>query len=378
MSRADGAVGPSPVGRWALFLPDLAGGGAERVTLNLARGLASLGQGVDLVLASHRGSYVDQVPEGVEVVDLGGRRTMASLPALAGYLRRRRPDGLLSAMNHSNVVAIWAAALARYRGSLLVAEHNELPSGSLSRWQRAFNLAIRFSYPRAKRVIAVSHGVKRSLSEHAGIPAERIEVIYNPVIHPNLQAGRRSRPDDLPEGGPPVILGVGRLTRQKNFANLLRAFAVVRASRPARLLILGEGEDRQALEAMVRELRLEQDVSLPGFVSNPYDYLAHADLFALSSDWEGLPTVLIEALALGARVVSTDCPSGPQEILDGGRYGALVPVGDSEALAGAILRSLDGEALRAPPSWLEQFTERAAAERYLQAFAATSGARRNP
>jgi len=354
--------------RLALFLPKLAGGGAERVTLNLARGLLTAGVEVDLVLASVDGPYLEDVPSDVRIVDLGGRRTMAALPALARYLRRERPSGLLAAMNHANVVAAWAATAARYRGPVLLAEHNELPPGSKSVWQRLFNTAMRFSYPRADRVVAVSHGVKRSLVANGGVAPDRIEVIYNPVIDADRLKRDRPRPDALPEGGPPVIVGVGRLTRQKNFANLVRAFSRLRADREARLLILGEGEDREALTELARSQGVEDDVSLPGFVANPYDYLAHADLFALSSDWEGLPTVLIEALALGSRVVATDCPSGPREILAEGRYGALVPTGDAAALADAMADALGAPPPEVPPAWLDQFSVRTSVGRYLEAF----------
>lgn len=366
---AAGSPGVAGAGfRWALFLPSLAGGGAERVTLNLARGLVGLGHRVDLVLAGLSGAYVDQIPEGVRTVDLRAGRTLRAMPALIRYLRKEKPDGMLSAMNHTNVVAIWAARLAGYRGPLLVAEHNELAPGRTSRWQRLFNASIRFSYPRAKKVVAVSHGVKRSLVEHAGISDEHIMVIYNPVITPALQLQERSRPPALPAGGPPVVLGVGRLTRQKNFSNLLRAFAVLRQHRTARLLILGEGEEREDLTELAVQLGIQDDVSMPGFVHNPYDFIAYADLFALSSDWEGLPTVLIEALALGTRVVSTDCPSGPREILDQGRFGTLVPVGDSAALGNAMHEALSLPPRPVAPAWLGQFSEAEAARRYLHAF----------
>lgn len=354
--------------RVALFLPNLVGGGAERVTVNLARGLLDAGRAVDLVLASHSGDYLDAVPAAVRRVDLGGRRTLASLPALARYLRRQRPDGLVAAMNHANLVAAWAAEVARYRGPVVLVEHNELPSPGRSAWQRAFNLALRWTYPRAHRVVAVSEGVKRSLERNAAIPAERVEVIYNPVIAGGRLGRDRPRPDALADDGVPVVLGVGRLTRQKNFANLLRAFARVRARKPARLVVLGEGEDRDALERLAGELGLTEDVDLPGFVPNAYDYMAHADLFALSSDWEGLPTVLIEALALGARIVATDCPSGPREILADGRYGRLVPVADPVALADAIDASLDAPSPDVPDAWLSQFEIATATRRYLEAL----------
>ena len=356
----------APRPRLALFLPSLAGGGAERVTLNLARGVIANGLDVDLVLAAAAGPYLDSIPAGVRVVDLGGRRTLASLLALVRYLRREPPTCLLSAMNHANVVAIWAAALAGFRGTLLVAEHNELPPASRGTWQAAFNASLRLSYPRARRVIAVSHGVKRSLVTNAGVRPEHIEVVYNPVINPSLMTANRARPAALPLDGRTNVVAMGRLTRQKNFPNLLHAFAVFLTRRRARLVILGEGPDRHALQALVKELGLEDDVVLPGFVPNAYDFLCHADLFVLSSDWEGLPTVLIEALALGARVVATDCPSGPREILADGAYGSLVPVGDSAALAAAMMAAFESPAANVPADWLEQFTETASVRHYLR------------
>ena len=352
-------------GPMALFLPSLAGGGAERVTLNLARTVRARGYEVDLVVASATGPFVDSIPEGVNVVNLGHRRTLAALPALARYLRRCSPACLLSALNHANMVALWAASIAGYRGRVVVVEHSMLPPPSRSVWQRAFNTSIRWSYPRAYRVVAVSHGVKQSLITGAGISAQHVEVIFNPVIGTGLRTTPRPRPPELPLDGVSNVVAMGRLTRAKNFANLLHAFAVLRARLPARLLILGEGEARPALEDIVQRLGLSDDVSLPGFVPNAYDYLANADLFTLSSDWEGLPTVLIEALALGARVVATDCPSGPREILADGAYGALVPVGDSHALAVAMEAALGAPARSVPDEWFDQFSEASAVSRYL-------------
>jgi glycosyltransferase involved in cell wall biosynthesis len=196
---------------------------------------------------------------------------------------------------------------------------------------------------------------------------EKIKVIYNPVITPELFA-KAEEPLDHPwfrPGEPPVVLGVGRLTQAKDFPTLIRAFALVRKERPARLMILGEGEERPKLEALVRELGLEEDVALPGFVGNPYKYIARAGVFVLSSAWEGLPTTLVEALALGTPVVSTNCKSGPEEILEEGRWGRLVPVGNIEELAKAI-----GESLSMPRllngGALDRFRVDIVVDRYLE------------
>lgn len=351
----------------ALFLPNLAGGGAERITLNLARGIVERSIGVDLVLASSDGAYRDEVPSGVSVVDLQTHRTLAAMPRLVAYLRRRRPTSIVSAMNHANIVTLWAASLARYRGRVVVAEHNELPHPSASMWQRAFNATMRWTYPRASRVVAVSSGVKQSLIDHAGVREASIDVIFNPVIGEALAPRRREVPAVFSDRDGPVFVAVGRLTEQKNYPNLVRAFARVRARTHARLLILGEGPDRAGIEAMIGELGLSEDVSLLGFVPDVYDYIAAADALVLSSDWEGLPTVLIEALALGTKIVSTDCRSGPREILADGRFGALVPVGDAERLGDAMLAALDAPDPTVPDAWLEQFREAPAVTRYMQA-----------
>jgi glycosyltransferase involved in cell wall biosynthesis len=201
-------------------------------------------------------------------------------------------------------------------------------------------------YPWADAVIAVSDGVADHIARLTGMPRERITTIYNPVVTTELLEKARKPVDHpwLAPGQPPVVLGVGKLKIQKSFRTLIRAFARVRAARPARLVILGEGARRRALEALVDELGLREDVALPGYVANPWAWMARAAVFALSSRWEGLPGALIEAMACGCPVVSTDCPSGPAEILQGGAYGPLVPVGDAGALADAILALLE-----APP-----------------------------
>lgn len=364
-------------GRIALFLPSLTGGGAERVTVNLARGLVEADHEVDVVAATAAGAFVDRLPAGVRLVDLGVHRTAAALMPLARYLRRERPAALLSALNHANVIAVIASRLAGYRGAVWVAEHNELfPRDPLTPRLRAFLKLLGWSYARATGVIAVSHGVRRSLERMAGVPAERVEVIYNPVIVPEILDQAREVPDHpfLRERSAPVVLGIGRLTRQKNFPHLLRAVSALRGTRDVRVLILGDGEDRAAITGLAAELGLGDSVHLPGFVANPFSYLAHADAFVLSSDWEGLPTVLIEALAVGTPVVSTDCPSGPREILAGGAHGELVPTGDVDALAGAIDRVLAAERRPSDAAWLEQFTLAHSARRYAETLGLTPAA----
>lgn len=364
-----GTLSAMPGPKVALYIPNLAGGGAERVTLNLARGLVARGFAVDVVVASATGELTDHVPPTARLVDLGGLRTMRSLPALARYLTSERPTSLLSAMNHANVVAAWGAKLAGYRGHVVLVEHIQLPKRSTSGWQRAFNLAVGYSYRLATKVVAVSHGVKQSLTQEAGVRSDHIEVIYNPVLRDDFsRKATPARPAEMGPAGTTVALGIGRLEPQKNFELLIRAFASSSRFDDALLVILGEGGDRAKLQTLAADLGVADRVRLPGFVANPFDFLAHANLFVLSSDWEGLPTVLIEALALGTPIVSTDCPSGPREILRAGEYGALVPMGDVAALTSAMVSTLAAPLPPAPLAWLQQFSESAATQRYIEAL----------
>lgn len=340
----------------AIFAPSMAGGGAERGAVKLAEGLVRRGFDVDLVLATAEGPRLGEIPSEVRVVDLGGRRVLGSLPRLTRYLRREKPRGLASVLDHANVVALWARKLAGYSGRVVVIEQNTLSeaarNGKSRRDRMMPRLARRF-YPWADYVVGVSEGVSEDLAQFVSLPAEKLRVIPNPIVAPEIEELARAPVDHAwIDGSAPVLVAAGRLRAQKDFPTLLRAFSLVRAKRPVRLLILGEGPERERLETLTRELELTSDVSLPGATTNPYAYMARATAFVLSSRWEGLPTVLIEAMSCGAPVVATDCPSGPREILADGRYGALVPVGDVHALAAAMEDALDGK-LAPPPveSW---------------------------
>jgi len=351
----------------AFFLPSLVGGGAERVIVNLVQGIVQRGEPVDLALAVAQGVFLDQLPGKARVVDLRAGRVIASLVPLVRYLRRERPRVLISAMSHANVVALWAAKLAGGATPVMVTVHNTMSESTGSRGGLERHL-LRTFYPWATWIVAVSRGAADDLARTTGVPRSRVEVVYNPVITPAILASARLAPDHpwYAPGDPPVILGVGRLTRQKDFFTLVRGFAELRRRRCARLVILGEGEDRPALEGLVAELGLHDEVSLPGFRDNAPAYMARSALFVLSSAWEGLPTVLIEALAVGTPVVSTDCPSGPREILQEGRLGELVPIGDVPALASAMERALDHRDQPLPPEALTAFTLDAAVDHYLR------------
>ena len=376
---------PRSIGRHLAFLiADLNVGGVQKMTLSLAGALAERGNDVDLVVLRPGGSLSDQVPDDVRVVQLrpsmglAGRlhalyadptalplllrpvllpkrasQTLPFLPDIVRYLRAARPDALLSATPHLNLASSSRRRLAKVSTRLLVSERSA-PSQKLPvsrNWRhRHLPPLIRHAYPMADVIVSVSQALGDDLSAVTGLPRGLVRTIYNPVVGADIERKARAKVDHpwLQPGQPPVVMGVGRLTDQKDFPTLLRAFARVRAQRDVRLVILGGAKDeeksaeRQALlQKIAGELGVVADVDLPGFVKNPYAFLSRAALFVLSSRFEGLPGAMIQALACGCPVVSTDCPTGPAEILDNGRYGPLVRMGDDRAMAEAIVQTLD-------------------------------------
>lgn len=355
------------------FVKDLRGGGAERIAVNVLQGLSNEGFAQQLVLVEAQGPFLKQLPKNVRLINLakGGRVARAIIP-LALQLRRQRPDVLVAHLAHANIAALLAKQLAGVRTKVVIVEHNDNSSLDRTRMRSLPSRLLQYFkaalYRRADAVVAVSEGVSRYVEATFGVSAARVHTIYNPVVSDELIT-RSYLPLEHPwfkEGEPKVLLAVGRLEEQKDFSTLLRAFALLRQQRPCRLLILGEGELRGKLEAEVDALGLSGEVALPGFVENPYAYMRCASVLILSSCWEGLPTVLIEAMACGCPVVATDCPSGPREILDNGRYGPLVPVGDTSALAAAIADMLSTPT---PKEVLEASTARFSYECAIRCYA---------
>jgi glycosyltransferase involved in cell wall biosynthesis len=373
-------------GGLAFYLDNFEGGGVQKTMLTLAGALAARGHPVEVLVCRPSGALQDQVPPDVEVVALGppsawsarvlalesdpGRLgallggvvlsprpspTLGYLGPLAAALEARRPCALCAATTHMNLEAVLARRLAGVDTRVIVSERNALRSSHLQRgWPALFLPAVlRRAYGQADAVVAVSDGVADDLAAWSGLARGSITTIYNPVATPDLDALQRA-PVDHPwfqPGAPPVVMSAGRLGRAKDFPTLIRAFARVRRARPARLVIFGQGKSEAKTTKSIAGLRrfaaglgVVGDIALPGFVANPFAYMARAAAFALSSINEGLPGVLIQAMACGCPVVSTDCPSGPREILAGGRYGHLVPPGDDKALADAIIATLE-----APP-----------------------------
>jgi len=332
----------------AILLPDLKAGGAERVNINLANEFVAKGFSVDIVLMRAEGSLLPLLDPRIRVVDLGADRMRNVLGPLTRYLRETRPSSMLACMWPLTVLAIAARAVSNAKTRLIVAEHAtwSVSERSHETFHRLnLSITMRCAFRRADGVVTVSEGAADDLARIAHLPRSRVAAIYNPIVGGAKPAVAEEVPESLDwaTGSHRKILAVGTLKTIKDYATLLRAFAILRRSVDAKLLILGEGDERVSLEALIGDLGIGADVTLPGFVNSTEAYYRKADLHVLSSVGEGLPTVIVEALEQGIPVVSTDCPSGPREILDHGRYGALVPVGDAEALARAMQDSLGRE-----------------------------------
>lgn len=328
--------------RLALLLPDMSGGGAERVALALMRDFLARGHPVDLVLVNARGVLLPLVPPEVRIVDLGAATLRQALLPLVRYLRLKRPHALHAMMWPLTVIAVLARLMTRAPTRIVLSDHIALSKqyGGSPRTLRALRWTVRLLYPLADARILVSASAADDLAAMSGLPRRAIEIVHNPLDLPaGLKRDRSAK--DWVDDDAARILTLGVLKPQKNHALLLRAFALVRARRAARLAIVGDGALRPALERLAGELGIADAVIFAGYDLDPWPWLASADVFALSSDYEGFGNVLVEALHAGLPVVSTDCDSGPREILDDGAHGRLVPCGDPAALAAAIEGAID-------------------------------------
>lgn len=320
-------------------------GGVPWRMISLMNVLIGRGFQVDLLLDKSRRPELGELHPQVRKVGVADNGIVSRVLSLKDYLCREQPAVLLSNREYANRAAVLARDLAKsttrvvFRvGTTLSVDLGRRPL--VKRWLR--HRAIGYFYPRADSIVAVSQAVAEDTAAVARVPLERIHVVY-PFVMPQIDRYAQE-PVDHPwfgPGQPPVVLAVGRLVRPKDFPTLLRAFAMVRAKRNCRLVILGEGKERPALMRIADEVGVREDFDLPGYAANPFAYMSKARLVALSSIREGCPNVLVEALAVGAPIVATDCESGPREILQDGRYGRLVPVGDTDALAEAVLRTLE-------------------------------------
>jgi len=372
------AGGPRSI---AIYMHDLSSGGLERMMLTLAEEFVQLGIRTTLVLNRSTGDLADQVPDGVDVVTFNTARELANLLPLARYLRRERPDILLSGLHHNNIIALWARLLARAPTRVVVSQHNTLSQevATLRTWRyRAIPFLYRYLLPLADGLVAVSSGVAQDLVRVTGISADKVAVIHNPILHrrfENLADEPVTHPWLQAGGSEPVFVSIGRLVEQKDFETLLRAFASHRRDHPGKLIVLGRGPLHDRLLELAAELGVADDVDFAGFQANPLPFIRRANAFVLSSRYEGFGNVLVEALGCGTPVISTDCPYGPAEILENGACGDLVPVGDAAALAEAMSRVV--ERPRSPDRLRErarQFAAPTITGRYLDLFASVLGA----
>jgi glycosyltransferase involved in cell wall biosynthesis len=343
--------------RPSIFLPSLAGGGAERVLLAASKGLAEVGHDVCLVLGTTAGPLRDELPDGVRVIDLESPHLRGCAPALARHVRQQHPTCIIAGIAHASVAASVAVSLARTRTPIvprLANTHGPQRSAATSWIDRLTMASVERVYRRAPLIIVPSQGVADDLVSCVGIDPATIRVIPNPVVTDFVVSGpNRPAPHRFfAPGQPPVVMAAGRFAEHKGLDTLLDAFQLVHARRRATLLLLGEGPERPRLLGRIRALGLDDDVDAPGFDPDPFPAMARAAVYVLASEREGSPGALIQALACGPALVSTDCPSGPREVLGGGRWGRLVPVGDAVAMADAIDAQLDrGRERRPDDAW---------------------------
>lgn len=329
----------------ALYIPSMNGGGAERVMLALANGLAEKDIQIDLVLNKAEGTYIKYISPKVNIVSLDSSRVLYSILPLTKYLHKEKPHSILSAMNYVNVITVLAKLASGSKTKVVLSEHSNFIEAKKTIGQvksRVITLLMGWTYQKSDAIVAVSNGVADALAQAININRNKITTIYNPIFSESL-IKRSKEPVSHPwvrEDSLPLILGVGRLTKQKDFESLIRAFKKVREQKDCNLIILGEGELRPQLEQLIDSLNLHDSVQLLGFVDNPYAWMANADLFVLSSINEGFGNVIVEAMACRTPIISTDCPSGPREILEDGLWGRLVPPGNISLLAEAITASL--------------------------------------
>jgi glycosyltransferase involved in cell wall biosynthesis len=332
----------------SIFIPTLMGGGAERVIVILANEISQRGITVDLVLSRSFGPYLADVHPSVNIVDLRSKRLFFSIIPLVRYIQMEKPKVMLTALNTANIIAIIARIVSRVKFKLVISERAvtsvAIKDNPLIR-SKLVPFLMRITYQRADAIVAVSFGVLDDLINKFKITSKNICVVYNPVVSSQLIKLSNEKFDHewFDNEEVPVILSIGRLTSQKNFPMLINAFSLLLESHRARLVILGKGELQEDLENLVIKLNIREKVSFPGFVTNPFMWMKNASLFVLSSDYEGLPGTLIQAMACGTPVVSTDCPSGPKEILENGQWGRLVPMRDVESLSRAMAATLDEE-----------------------------------
>lgn len=364
----------------AIFLPSLSDGGAEKVMVSLANNFVSKFYSVDLLLVSQEGVYFNMLSDEVRLINIDKSRAIYAVPRILKYLRNERPDVLLSALTHTNVIALICKVLCLRKIRVVVSERSIISNSTLLSGNRLYLInkyILKLLYPLADSIIAISKGCAKDLVKTLEISNKKIVVINNPLIKDSNININDSNEDKINlslqhnnnnNKHKHLIIAVGRLKKVKNFPLLIKAFAIVRKTVPSSLIILGEGPERNNLEKLIKELHLEKSISLPGFVNNPIDYMKKSEVFVSSSSWEGFGNVIVEAMSVGLKIVSVDCPGGPREILEDGKWGKLVPLNNVSLLADAIKKIIDEDVKYDVKLRALQFNINVIADKYLQTF----------
>jgi glycosyltransferase involved in cell wall biosynthesis len=330
-----------------LFFSNLQAGGIQRAMLTLAGGLLRRGWAVDLLVVNGNGPLRQDIPPLASIIDFNKNHAVSTFGEVTKYLQTNNPNVMLSSQTHINTIAILAKMLSGWKGRLVlneqiaILEHAKLSAGKKNRYNP---LVAKLLYRFGDAVLAVSQAAADELRQVTGLPAERVSVAYNPIVNDEMIERSYEAPNHRWFRGQAyeIVLAAGRFTEQKDFLTLISAFKTVSLKHPnSRLVILGEGKLESEYRVLIKKLGLDEVVDLPGFQANPYSFMRHSQLFVLSSRWEGFGNVLVEAMACGTPVVSTDCPHGPSEVLENGKYGDLVAPGNETAMAEAIINSLD-------------------------------------
>lgn len=328
--------------KFAFFISSLTGGGTVRVFTNLANNLIKKGAEIDMVVGKKEGPFLKKLDKRVNIINHNSshkykRLFIINLLLLIKYLKKERPNILISTGTHANIVASLAKLILGSSANVVVCREVSSLNNKIF-----INFLIKILFIKNNKIIAVSNGVKQDLLKNSFINSKKIKVIYNPIFKKSITIRANDKiTHSFFNKNNKIIIAIGRLSKIKDFPTLIKAFKILsKSNENLRLIILGEGKERDNLEKLIKNYNIENKVDLPGFKDNPYAYLSKSDVFVLSSLSEGFGNVLVEAMACGTPVISTNCPGGPPEILDNGKYGKLVPVSDFKLLAKAIEESL--------------------------------------
>jgi len=329
----------------AFFSYDMRVGGAEKMILTLLPWFINAGYSIDLVLVKKTGAFLTDIDPRVNLISLKKEHVGQSLFPLLKYFKKSKPDVFISNLTHLNIVTIIAKFFSGTRSKIIITEHSSITTNNLQKGGKEGILVFlaRFLYPLADKTVVVSEGAAQNLIEAIKINPNKVQSIYNPIDMDRIRILSGEKIDEfwLTEKSIPVLIAIGRLEQEKNFSFLLNVFQTLIKKRKARLLILGEGSEREALEKQIKVYGIQNEVKLPGIKTNPYPYISNADILVCTSKYEGFNITLAESLACGTPVISMNCPYGPAEILDNGTYGQLISPGDQDGMVNAIIAAID-------------------------------------